>query len=730
MIQDSDIGIDSAIGSAIGSELVPLKRIVSSYTSNQGDKPLCWAHSATRVLARTIKVVFKNHFPEEIETLENNVFDFLYNTVLCNENQTIFSCIKNFNSYTLGIEQTQLEATFLSVLLFHFILIKLKETYGCQYGSVFISFFFILDYFKYTHITSDLIKTVLNYDNTHDSMFDNLISKLVSAFEDIQIALDMQTFQPNIFVSFELENFLLVVSDDLSSPPKITDTFNPIPPDKNNLYNPLDITHKASILDIIKKVLEKGFYVVLDIYKHSITITNIEEDTLIVKNSYGPNNVNWNVPNILPPIQFVVNNRVEWKRLEEYIEEKKHKKYTGFITLTFILPIDVSILHMRRGPITLKRAHSFYTSNQGREDLCWAHAMSRLLAKFIKVSFPSYFIFGNERMNEYYHTVNCSTKNTIFNCIITAQQKWNSLMIKKQIDPIDWNTENLSALLFHFIYTTLIVEYEKDGKKDGPPELAIFFILRIVLMTDITSDMIKKVLRYSLSQFNKSQVDMFETLINKLETIFKAVKIALENKTIKPNIFISLNLGDFKLLERVDDSNKIITINPKKNKLDRVLNIKSSRFFYRKARWFTIIIELLKKNLYVLLYIYDHALIISDFDGQKFIVKDSFGPYNKSWTEFTYNIIEDNKIDPFTLYNYIQNPPVEPDSTNQALIGLIFILPELPELPEKVLSDSLTKKSLLSRLFKHSKRYKRTVKIGGKLKTKKTKLRRRQLSKT
>jgi hypothetical protein len=357
--------------------------------------------------------------------------------------------------------------------------------------------------------------------------------------------------------------------------------------------------------------------------------------------------------------------------------------------------------------------------------------MSRLLAKFIKVSFPSYFIFGNERMNEYYHTVNCSTKNTIFNCIITAQQKWDSLMIKKQIDPIDWNTENLSALLFHFIYTTLIVEYEKiDGKKDGPPELAIFFILRIVLLRDITSDMIKKVLRYSLSQFNKSQVDMFETLINQLETIFKAVKIALENKTIKPNIFISLNLGDFKLLERVDDSNKIITINPSKNKLDRVLNIKSSRFFYRKARWFTIIIELLKKNLYVLLYIYDHALIISDFDGQKFIVKDSFGPYNKSWTEFTYNIIEDNKIDPFNLYNYIQKPPIEPDSTNQALIGLIFILPELPELSEKVLSDSLTKKSLLSRLFKRSKRYERTVKIGGKLKTKKTKLRRRQLSKT
>jgi hypothetical protein len=242
--------------------------------------------------------------------------------------------------------------------------------------------------------------------------------------------------------------------------------------------------------------------------------------------------------------------------------------------------------------------------------------------------------------------------------------------------------------------------------------------------------MIKKVLRYSLSQFNKSQVDMFEILINQLETIFKAVKIALENKTIKPNIFISLNLGDFKLLERVDDSNKIITINPSKNKLDRVLNIKSSRFFYKKARWFTIIIELLKKNLYVLLYIYDHALIISDFDGQKFIVKDSFGPYNKSWTEYTYNIIEDNKIDPFTLYNYIQNPPVEPDSTNQALIGLIFILSELPELPEKVLSDSLTKKSLLSRLFKRSKRYERTVKIGGKLKTKKTKLRRRQLSKT
>lgn len=747
----------------IGSELQkfkPHKRTLSGYISNQGNQNICWAHCATRLLARTIKVVFKKQFLEEIDTLENNVFDLLYNTNLCSEKDTIFTCIQQFNSDTLDIEQTQLEAAFLSALLFHFILNKLKEEYGCQKGNVFISVLFILEYFKYTDITSTIIKKVLNYDNKYmslknDSMFNNLISKLESVFEDVQIAFDNETFQPNIFVSFKLSDFFLIVRDDLSSPPKFTDIFDPIYPDDNNLYNPLQVTRSASVLDIIRKVLDKGFYVVLDIYIHSIIITNIEDDILIVKNSFGPDVVNWNIPNINPPIQFIANNRIEWNKLEKYIEKKKDNELnTAFITLTFILPIDLSIIHMRKYPIRLRRANSFYTSNQGREELCWAHSMSRLLAKLIKVSFPINFKFGNERMNEYYHTVNCSTKNTIFNCIITAQEKFDNPMIKNQIGPIEWNRENLSALLFHFIYTTLIVKYEKqDGKKNVPPEYAIFFILRIVLLKNITSDMIKEVLHFNLLQFNESQVDMFEKLINRLEDIFKVVKTALENKTIKPNIFISLNLGDFKLLEHNDNTNELITINPETKKLDRVLNIKSSRFFYRKASWLNIIIELLKKNLYVLLYINNHALIISDFDGNNFIVKDSYGPYNKSWKVSTYTIIQDNKIDPFTLYSYIKKPPPELDSTKQALIGLIFILPESPELPElpvKTLSDTLTKKSFLTTLFKRfkrSKRYEHTVNIGGKVKNKKTKkikklkkikkskksnkhLRRRQLSKT
>jgi len=73
---------------------------------------------------------------------------------------------------------------------------------------------------------------------------------------------------------------------------------------------------------------------------------------------------------------------------------------------------------------TPKRGKSHYDTNQGPEGTCMWHGISRLLARLIKVRFHEYFSEGNERINEYYNTINCGKTTTIFECIINCQQQY------------------------------------------------------------------------------------------------------------------------------------------------------------------------------------------------------------------------------------------------------------------------------------------------------------------
>ena len=63
---------------------------------------------------------------------------------------------------------------------------------------------------------------------------------------------------------------------------------------------------KPMWLKTIIQVLGRGLYVLLDIYEHTILITAIEDEFLIVKNSWGSNR-DWILPD---DVNFVVDNKL------------------------------------------------------------------------------------------------------------------------------------------------------------------------------------------------------------------------------------------------------------------------------------------------------------------------------------------------------------------------------------------------------------------------------------
>ena len=152
------------------------------------------------------------------------------------------------------------------------------------------------------------------------------------------------------------------------------------------------------------------------------------------------------------------------------------------------------------------RKISPYSTNQGNEKICWAHSIARLISRFIKIHFgerqkaSDEFMFDEgELLDEYYDTINCSTENTIFHCIALTQdiheRKGKPFSIHKSLNKmINWDSENLSALLFHFILNCLKNKYgcAAIDYSTGAP---IFYFLKLI-HEDITEEKIKDILNY------------------------------------------------------------------------------------------------------------------------------------------------------------------------------------------------------------------------------------------
>jgi hypothetical protein len=435
------------------------------------------------------------------------------------------------------------------------------------------------------------------------------------------------------------------------------------------------------------------------------------------------------------------------------------------------------------------RKISPYSTDQGTEGICWAHSMTRLISRLIKIHFgerhqiSDEFMFDEgELLDEYYDTVKCSTENTIFHCIAHAQdiheRKGKLFSMHKSLKKmINWESENLSALLFHFILNWLKNKYGCGGLKQNSIT-PIFYFLKL-LLEHITEEKIKDILNYYdfkmpsfppppepplpegwkmrmsrsknlpywlntltgektwkepngvvpapllaaryhypasvQSTLSRNVVDgggglmdptfqqvqenkvMFSRLIKKLASVFELLRIALEKKTLKINLFTLGNLYDGKL------TGDFFQINDKGNAQWRRWLELPDRLWPIRRMWFKSIRQVLEQGLYVLLCIYKHAILITGIEGQFFIVKNSWGS-DRDWIlPDGFHFIVDNKVSISTLIKQSKTTEIE----------LVYI--EFETHKDKIFTEGkLPNKSIIHTLKKTAKRLSGRFNIGGK----------------
>jgi len=330
---------------------------------------------------------------------------------------------------------------------------------------------------------------------------------------------------------------------------------------------------------------------------------------------------------------------------------------------------------------TPKRGKSHYDTNQGQEGTCRLHGITRLLARLIKVRFHQYFSEGNgnEIINEYYNTINCGKTTTIFECIINCQQQyivqylkvkdpsfsdsqktsWDDLYMKyktnKKNSIIDWDSESLSAILFHSIYTTLIPINNK-------PTYTIFDnLFTKILYYEVSDTYIKDRLMYNRTGFTPAQQVMFDEMIAKIIEIFNTIRRELIDKTFTPERFRSYELHPFK---SVYYDHEIPKVQP---------YIKNGDYTFSDV--LQTIQMVTSHGFYVLLDLHHHVVLITGTNKKNLLIKNSWGPMAKSWKAGDINLIEYGVLKWETLENYLKDPPPRDPTWSSILIDLIFIVP-------------------------------------------------------
>ena len=199
------------------------------------------------------------------------------------------------------------------------------------------------------------------YDPEIDELFEKLIKQLKTVFSHIK------TIPLHLYRSIDLNNFELIEKPELDLQPQQRKQVEAIAKEANSRYNTLefveydrDISNRRRtiksqnidlVLNLIRKVLNTGLYINITFYPdplvinasgHSMTITNIDNnDTLTIKNSWGTHG-DYNIKDEdqseeEQTVNFVQDNKLEWKTLKQNVEDK-----IIFIELTFIIPISIT----------------------------------------------------------------------------------------------------------------------------------------------------------------------------------------------------------------------------------------------------------------------------------------------------------------------------------------------------------------------------------------------------
>ena len=187
-------------------------------------------------------------------------------------------------------------------------------------------------------------------------------------------------------------------------------------------------------------------------------------------------------------------------------------------------------------PPPLIKQNSTFISCHGHERTCWAHGSTMLIMKLITNFFPKYFLpLQINDCNHYYDTLKCNIY-TIFDCFLQIK-KGNINCKSSQGDKKDWSEENFYALLFHFIFSTLVEQY-KIANGVFSVEAICLYILDYLKYIDITEDAFEKKTFYNKETgYNIDEQLYFNELITKSVELFKDVKKSLNNKNFNPIIY-------------------------------------------------------------------------------------------------------------------------------------------------------------------------------------------------
>ncbi len=282
-----------------------------------------------------------------------------------------------------------------------------------------------------------------------------------------------------------------------------------------------------------------------------------------------------------------------------------------------------------RLPPLLFRQSSSNIGNQSGERTCFAHSTARVIARLFKVTYPKYFSIDNESCSVYYNTIKCLN---VFKCFGDERRmRMNSApqmtcRTETDLDDEGWKKENISALLFTYIYKLITAEY---GCDTGYTEDAYKFVFsHLKNPSNFTEDLVTYVctegqeLSMSLALIGGWTLDIdkrleelayHEKLIEQLVGILKNISADLTTGTLKTSLFFS-----------------IYTKNDRKD-----------------ASWSDDLITCLFQGFYATISLYDHAITVIDYeniDGDyNLIVKNSWGDAN-TWTENGNIIIKDNRI--------------------------------------------------------------------------------------
>jgi hypothetical protein len=191
----------------------------------------------------------------------------------------------------------------------------------------------------------------------------------------------------------------------------------------------------------------------------------------------------------------------------------------------------------------IDRQNSAFITCQGNEPTCWAHGVTRLIMKLITTFFYTYFSLRINDCHHYYNTIYCNLQNTIFDCFLQIKKgdidcyNSNGDHIDKDWYKENFSEEHLYALLFHFIFSTLIKQY---GRSDGTyPETTSLYILDYLKYINITDELIKDTLKYNITKYDTDDISYFNKLIDRSVTLFKDIKESLNNKRFNPIIYLA-----------------------------------------------------------------------------------------------------------------------------------------------------------------------------------------------